>query len=90
MGEKGMEVFNNSQCSLMPAPGGGCSAVFGPTGMKMSDDLPDDEEGLIVVDLDYDFLLRARLFLDVGGHYSRPDLLRLVVDKGEKKCVVYA
>ncbi|CCX30972.1 Similar to Aliphatic nitrilase; acc. no. Q02068 [Pyronema omphalodes CBS 100304] len=89
IGEKGMEVFKNPQGSMMSAPGGGCSAVFAPDGVKMSVDLPDNEEGLIVVDLDYDVLLQARAFLDVGGHYSRPDLLRLVVDKGEKKCVVY-
>jgi nitrilase len=84
---KGLSVFKNPLGTLMSTEGGGGSAVFGPDGQKLSEDLPAAEEGLVVVDCDYDDLLRNKAFLDVVGHYSRPDLLRLVVDRVEKKCV---
>jgi nitrilase len=42
-------------------------------------------EGTLYADLDFDEILRAKGFLDVCGHYSRPDLLWLGVDDREKK-----
>jgi nitrilase len=70
--------------AVMNSPGGGSSAVFGPDGRKLSQDLPENEEGIIYADLDYDEVLRAKSFIDVCGHYSRPDMLWLGVDDGAK------
>lgn len=67
--------------------GGGCAAVFGPDGKKLSKDLDSKEEGLVVADLDLAAIIPVKGFLDVVGHYSRPDLLRLVVDTREKSHV---
>lgn len=69
---------------LMGVPGGGSSAVFGPDGRKLSEDVPETEEGIIYADLDFDEILRAKGFIDICGHYSRPDLLWLGVDDQEK------
>lgn len=71
----------------MSSPGGGHSAVFAPDGRKISTDLPETEEGIIYATLDFDEILKSRAFLDVCGHYSRPDLLWLGVDKNVKKHV---
>lgn len=70
--------------SFMGAAGGGSSAVFGPDGRQLSEDIPENEEGIIYADLDFDEILRAKGFLDICGHYSRPDLLWLGVDGQEK------
>jgi predicted amidohydrolase len=69
---------------FMGTPGGGSSAVFGPDGRKLSGDIPETEEGIIYADLDFDSILRAKGFIDICGHYSRPDLLWLGVDDQEK------
>ena len=71
----------------MSSPGGGISAIFGPDGRKLSTDLPETVEGIIYTTLDLEDVLKSRAFIDVCGHYSRPDLLRLGVDKDVKKCV---
>lgn len=69
--------------------GGGCAAVFGPNGRKLSQDLDPTTEGLVVVDIDVGEIGPIKGLLDVVGHYSRPDLLRLVADTREKGCVEY-
>jgi nitrilase len=43
------------------------------------------EEGIIYADIDFDQAIFARSFLDVCGHYSRPDLLWLGADTRERK-----
>jgi len=70
--------------NMMGFPGGGSSAIFGPDGRKLSDDIPEAEEGILYADLDFDKVLRAKAFIDICGHYSRPDLLWLGVDDQEK------
>ena len=46
-----------------------------------------DEEGFVYADLPMDMLVGLRHFADPVGHYSRPELLWLGVDKREKKHV---
>ncbi|KAL6399405.1 aliphatic nitrilase [Ilyonectria robusta] len=65
-------------------PGGGSSAIFGPDGRKISTDLPETEEGLIYATLNMHEIHKVKGFVDVCGHYSRPDVLWLGVD-GVKK-----
>lgn len=71
--------------ALMNTPGGGSSAIFGPDGRKLSVDILETEEGIIYADLNLDDILKYKAFLDITGHYSRPDLLWLGVDDREKK-----
>jgi nitrilase len=73
---KGLGVFG--------LPGGGSSAVFGPDGRQMSEDISETEEGIIYAELNFDDILRSKSFVDICGHYSRPDLLWLGVDQKEK------
>lgn len=83
--EKGLEVMKSEQGVLFTYPGGGCSAIFGPDGRQLTETLPPTQEGLIIANLDPEAALRARCFVDVIGHYSRPDLLWLGADGREKK-----
>ena len=71
--------MNTSSGALMNMPGGGSSAVYGPDGRQLSEDIDSTEEGIIYADLDLDAILDAKSFLDVVGHYSRPDLFWLCV-----------
>lgn len=58
-----------------------------PDGRKLTEDLGEGEEGLLVADLDFNEILKVKTMLDVHGHYSRPDLLWLGVDAREKRQV---
>lgn len=68
----------------MNVPGGGSSAIFGPDGRQLSEEMPETEEGILYADLNMDDILKAKGFLDICGHYSRPDMLWLGVDDQEK------
>ena len=82
---KGIEIHDTSSASVMHTPGGGSSAIFGPDGRIMSEDLCATEEGIIYADLDMDDIVKAKSFADACGHYSRPDMLWLGVDTRDKR-----
>ena len=82
--QSGIDKMEISTGSIMSTVGGGFSAVFGPDGRRLSEPIPSTEEGIVYADIDLDDILKARAFLDVCGHYSRPDLLWLGVDSTAK------
>ncbi|KAJ9616398.1 hypothetical protein H2200_000116 [Cladophialophora chaetospira] len=85
IGTKGIEAMGTGQSMLMNTPGGGFSAVFGPDGRLLSEPLEAKAEGLVIADIDPTMSIMARSFLDICGHYSRPDLLWLGCDTRERK-----
>jgi nitrilase len=58
----------------------GGSAIIDPAGNYLAGPLYD-EEGLLVAELDPEAIARGRYELDVVGHYSRPDIFKLVVNE---------
>ena len=62
-------------------PGGGFSMIFGPDGRPLADALPEMEEGLILADIDLSAISVAKAAADPVGHYSRPDVVRLLVNR---------
>ena len=82
---KGIDLMGTQSGIIMSRPGGGCSAIFGPDGRRMSKVLAADEEGILYADLDFDDVLNSKQFLDTCGHYSRPDMLFLGVDNRQKE-----
>ena len=63
------------------ANGGSC--VASPAGEWLLEPVTKSES-LSVVELDHQRVLEERHSLDVAGHYSRPDVTRLVVNRGRQ------
>jgi nitrilase len=72
--------------SITPDPGlqkalrGGCmTAIISPEGAHVVPPLTQGE-GILVADLDMALILKRKRMMDSVGHYSRPELLRLLHD----------
>ena len=85
--QRGVDRMNLGDGKLYHIGGGGCACIIAPDGRKLTEDLSEEEEGLLIADLDFNEILKVKAMLDVHGHYSRPDLLWLGVDSREKKQV---
>jgi len=66
----------------------GGSMVVGPLGEIIAGPVYN-ESTIIYADIDRDTLVRSKLDFDPVGHYARPDVLSVHVDKEEKKAVHY-
>jgi nitrilase len=61
--------------------GGSCVCAPDGSWLVRPEENADGEERLITADLDLDLVRRERQNFDPTGHYSRPEILRLTVDR---------
>jgi nitrilase len=66
----------------------GGSAVAAPNGHWLLEPAPP-EETVYAVTLDHRLVREERQNLDVAGHYARPDVTRLVVDRTRQSTVTF-
>jgi len=69
-------------------PGGGYARIFGPDGQSLGVPIPHDQEGIVYADIDIGTISIAKAAADPAGHYSRPDVTRLLLDRRRKTQVV--
>lgn len=58
--------------------GGGHARIYGPDGSPLGEPLAPDAEGLLVAEIDLAAIAYAKAAADPAGHYSRPDVFRLM------------
>ncbi|MBS0447711.1 MAG: carbon-nitrogen hydrolase family protein [Proteobacteria bacterium] len=61
--------------------GGGFATIYAPDGRLMHEPLPEGTEGLVYADLDLGTIALAKAAADPAGHYARPDVTRLLLDR---------
>ena len=64
----------------------GRSAIVNPMGDIIAGPL-EGQEGILACEIDLSEIPRAKFDFDVTGHYARPDIFRLVVDRRAKPAV---
>lgn len=70
--------------------GGGFARIYGPEGTPLAEPLPETEEGILFADLDPAMRAVAKSAADPAGHYSRPDVYRLQINRNAAPAVVHA
>jgi nitrilase len=58
----------------------GCAKIINPRGHVVAE-APIGEESIVTASASLDKVQNSKGFLDIGGHYSRPDVFRLLVNR---------
>lgn len=61
--------------------GGGFARIYAPDGQLMHEPLAETEEGLVYADIDLGMISLAKAAADPSGHYSRPDVTQLLLNR---------
>ncbi len=61
--------------------GGGYAQIYGPDGRPMCETLAPTDEGLLFAEIDLGEIAICKSFADPVGHYSRPDVTRLLLNR---------
>lgn len=74
------QIMADTGCPIGPISGGQFTAIITPQGEYLGEPLRSGE-GEVIADLDLSQINTRKVLMDAGGHYARPELLSLLVDR---------
>ncbi|MGY1669715.1 carbon-nitrogen hydrolase family protein [Geodermatophilus sp. SYSU D00710] len=89
IGQAAHDLFADTEAKRqLLLQGGGFTRIYGPEGTELAEPLPEDAEGILYADLDPALIAIAKSAADPVGHYSRPDVFRLLFNGAPNRVVV--
>jgi len=70
------------------SPGGGYSAIVDPTGQYLAGPATEGET-ILYAELDFTRIVEIKRIVDSAGHYARPDVVHLVVNRKKQSPLIF-